>query len=122
MSKADLARHPFDLALALLDRQLIDSDGRRCGKADDLVLEGEAGGELRVVALRVGPGAMGAEGHGALSRLSARLFRADETVEVPLAAIAEVKSELTLDRPAAEFGLARGDRRAAAIIRRIPGS
>jgi sporulation protein YlmC with PRC-barrel domain len=122
MSRQDLGIAPFDLALALLDRQLIDSDGRRCGKVDDLELEGAPGGDLRVVALLAGPGAMRAEGHGALSRLSARLFAGDATIRIPLDAIGEVGSEVRLDRKAAELGLARGDERAAAIVRRIPGS
>ena len=30
----------LDLALGVLDHQLLDADGRRCGKVDDLELEG----------------------------------------------------------------------------------
>ena len=30
----------LDLGLGLLDHQLVDSDGRRCGNVDDLELEG----------------------------------------------------------------------------------
>jgi len=32
----------IDLGLNVLDHQLLDSEGRRCGKVDDLALDGRA--------------------------------------------------------------------------------
>ena len=40
----------------ILDHQLLDKDGRRCGNVDDLALEGGAGEALEVVAILSGPG------------------------------------------------------------------
>jgi hypothetical protein len=45
---------PLDLALGVLDHQLLDVEERRCGKIDDLELERNAAGELHVAAILVG--------------------------------------------------------------------
>ena len=45
----------LDLGLGLLDHQLLDSEGRRCGNVDDLELEGFRDGRPRVAAILVGP-------------------------------------------------------------------
>jgi len=45
--------------LQLLDRQLVDRSGRLCGKVDDLELsEPDGNGDLYVVAILCGPGAL----------------------------------------------------------------
>jgi sporulation protein YlmC with PRC-barrel domain len=46
-----------ELASGLLDLPLIDSDGKYCGIVDDVELDGDVGGTLRIHALLVGPGA-----------------------------------------------------------------
>jgi sporulation protein YlmC with PRC-barrel domain len=46
-----------DLGLRLLDDQLFDSDEHRCGRVDDIQLEGAPGARTEVSALLVGPGA-----------------------------------------------------------------
>jgi sporulation protein YlmC with PRC-barrel domain len=112
----------FDAGLLLLDRQLLDSDGRRCGKVDDLAFEGEPGEPLRLVALVSGPEAWRHSGRGGLGWLAARLFRGDRTIHIPVDAIDEVGSAITLNRTAADLGLAHGEELAAQVVRRIPGS
>lgn len=54
-----VAGRRYDAALHLLDRQLVDADGRLVGKVDDLELESDASGALKVSAVLVGPGALG---------------------------------------------------------------
>src|SRR5207253_2832793 len=46
----------IDIGLQVLDRQLLDKNGRRCGNVDDLAIEGGAGEVPEVVAILVGPG------------------------------------------------------------------
>jgi hypothetical protein len=108
-----------DLALGILDHQLLDREGRRCGKVDDLELEGVADGRPRVSAIVTGPG--GLRGRGRLGRLVARLSRG-RTVLIPWADVAEVRSGVQLRRSAKELRLGRGDDRARAWVERIPGS
>ena len=109
----------IDLGLGLLDHQLVDSEGRRCGKVDDLELAGVASGEPRVVAILVGAPAW--RGRGRFARLAARLA-AGRMVRVPWSEVANVRSSVVLKRRAQELGLGRGDERARLIVERIPGS
>jgi sporulation protein YlmC with PRC-barrel domain len=54
-----MAGRTMDAGLHLLDRQLIDRDGRLAGKVDDLELElPEGGGPPTVTAILAGPGAL----------------------------------------------------------------
>ena len=108
-----------DLGLGLLDHQLVDSEGRRCGKVDDLELEGVAEGKPQVTAILTGPGAWRDRGRlGALlSRLGAR-----RRVKVPWSEVAGVDSAVRLTKPASELRLARGDRRAERWIEKLPGA
>lgn len=104
----------IDLGLGVLDHQLIDSDGRRCGKVDDLDLDG-----LRVKAIVAG--GSGWAGRGRLGRLTAWLARG-RAVLVPWEEVRSVDDAVRLKRPAAELRLGRGDERARRLVERIPGS
>ena len=109
----------IDLGLGILDHQLVDSQGRRCGKVDDLELEGIGEGKPHVAAILTGPGAWRDRGRlGALlSRLAGR-----RRVKVPWSEVRSVDSAVRLKRPASELRLARGDRRAERWIEKLPGA
>jgi sporulation protein YlmC with PRC-barrel domain len=109
----------IDLGLGVLDHQLVDSDGRRCGKIDDLELEGIRDGEPRVVAILTGPPAW--RGRGLVGRLAARVARG-ELKRVPWEEVAEVKADVRLRKPAPELGLGRGDDRLRPLVEKLPGS
>lgn len=112
-----------DLGFVLMDRQLIDADGRRCGKVDDLDLDGGPGEEATVVAVVSGPEAWRAGKHGPIGWIAASLFGGrDDTAVIPLAAIDELGPTIKLKSTAAGLGLGHGDDRAAEFVRRIPGS
>ena len=54
-----MAGRVLDAGLHLLDRQLVDKDGRLAGKVDDLELTfPEGGGPPQVTAILAGPGAL----------------------------------------------------------------
>jgi sporulation protein YlmC with PRC-barrel domain len=109
----------IDLALGLLDHQLVDSEGRRCGNVDDLELD--FGKDLpRVEAILVGPPVW--RSRGFLGRLAASLSRARTTVRVPWAEVEKIEAAVHLRKPAREYGLGRGDDRARRWIEWIPGS
>ena len=46
-----MKRDVFDIALELLDHEVVDADGVPCGIVDDVELAGEPGEPLRAVAL-----------------------------------------------------------------------
>jgi hypothetical protein len=109
----------IDLGLGILDHQLVDSEGRRCGKVDDLELAGVAEGAPEVVAVLSGPSAW--RGRGRLGRLAARVA-GGRSVRVPWAEVAGLDAAVRLAKPARELRLGRGDDRARPLVERIPGS
>ncbi len=114
MSKAT----PVDLALGILDHQLVDSDGENCGKVDELELTGLDGGSPEVVEIVVGGNAW--RTRGLLGRIAARL--AGDAVHVPWSEVESVSAVVKLKRPAAELRLGRGDDRWARLIANLPGA
>jgi sporulation protein YlmC with PRC-barrel domain len=109
----------IDLALGVLDHQLVDSEGRRCGKVDDLQLAGLGEGTPHVTEILVGAPAW--RGRGRLGRMAAALA-GGRIVHVPWSDVAQIRSDVELKWAAAELGLGRGDDRARRLVERIPGS
>ncbi len=95
------AGEDVDLALGILDHQLVDVDGRRCGKADDLEVSGIREGRPRVTAILVGR---------------------RRHVHVPWDEVAKVDSAIHLKRSASELRLDRDERRARRLVSWIPRS
>jgi sporulation protein YlmC with PRC-barrel domain len=92
---------PIDIGLGLLDHQLVDSEGRRCGKVDDLELEGVREGRPVVKEILVGR---------------------RRQVHVPWDRVAKIDSAVHLKGTARELRLGRGDDRPRAWLERIPGA
>jgi sporulation protein YlmC with PRC-barrel domain len=90
----------IDIGLGILDHQLVDSEGRRCGKVDDLEIAGIAEGRPVVAEILVG-----------------RRRR----VHVPWERVEKVDSAVHLKGTARELRLGRGDDRARRWVGRIPG-
>jgi sporulation protein YlmC with PRC-barrel domain len=109
-----------DLALTVLDHQLVDADGERCGRVDDIELD-LRDGVCVPVALVVGRDAMARRvGAGRFGALVRRLLPvADHRVSWDQ--LDGVTHVVKLRRPAGTYGLARSDARLAPYIRRIPG-
>jgi sporulation protein YlmC with PRC-barrel domain len=107
-----------DIALSVLDHQLIDSEGENCGKVDDLEISGLDGDSPEIVEIIVGGNAW--RTRGLLGRLAARL--SGNAVHVPWSEVDSVTSVVTLKRSAAELRLNRGDDRWAALVGKLPGS
>jgi sporulation protein YlmC with PRC-barrel domain len=107
-----------DIALSILDHQLVDGDGNNCGKVDDLEITGLDGNSPEVVEIIVGGNAW--RSRGFLGRLAACLC--GNAVHVPWQEVDSVTSVVTLKRGAAALRLNRGDVRWASLIAKLPGS
>jgi sporulation protein YlmC with PRC-barrel domain len=107
-----------DIALGILDHQLVDSNGVNCGKVDDLELTGLDSGSPEVTEILVGGNAW--RSRGLLGRLAARF--AGDAVHVPWSEVESVSSVVKLKRPASELRLNRGDARWARLVGKVPGS
>ena len=110
----------LDLALGILDHQLIDADGRRCGKVEDLAIDGGPGEQAEVVAILSGPAVWRGRG-GFLGRFAARLG-GGARVRIPWSEVAEVESHVRLKKRAPDYGLGRVDDRLRPWVQRIPGA
>jgi sporulation protein YlmC with PRC-barrel domain len=107
-----------DIALSILDHQLIDGDGQNCGKVDDLEIAGLDGDSPEVVEIIVGGNAW--RSRGLLGRLAARFC--GNAVHVPWREVDSITSVVTLKRPCAKLRLNAGDERWATLVGRVPGS
>lgn len=107
-----------DIALSILDHQLVDSDGQNCGKVDDLEISGLDGDSPEVVAILVGGNAW--RSRGRLGQLAARF--SGNAVHVPWPEVRSVTSVVTLKHSAAELRLNRGDEHWASVVGKLPGS
>ena len=107
-----------DIALGILDHQLVDGDGNNCGKVDDLEITGLNDGTPEVTEILVGGNAWRARGR--LGRVGARV--SGDAVHVPWHEVAEVSSVVTLKSPASELRLDRGVQRWARLVGKLPGS
>jgi sporulation protein YlmC with PRC-barrel domain len=110
----------IDIALKVLDHQILDCDGRRCGKVDDIEIEGGAGETARVTAILVGPGVW-PQRAGWIGRVASRVG-GSYRVRVPWADVADVEASVILCKPAQELSLGRGDDRVRPWIEKIPGA
>ncbi len=107
------------LFAGLRDLEIVDSAGELCGIADDLELEGKAGGSLRIAAILVGPGAYGPR----MPRVVAWAVRklvGSGVVRIPWSAVEHVTSRITLNKSASELGLDAAERRLAPVLNKVP--
>jgi hypothetical protein len=103
----------------VLDHQLVEVDGMRCGKADDVAIApAPGGGPLELAGVLTGPGALLHRYRKPVMRYVIGLAGRDERF-VAWEDIADVESHLQLARRGVELDLASAERRAAAVLDRI---
>jgi sporulation protein YlmC with PRC-barrel domain len=125
-----MAGRVLDAGLHLLDRQLVDKDGRLAGKVDDLELTfPEGGGPPQVTAILAGPGALSRRLGGRfgawLEAVTNRLRDGDDDhpARIPFAVVKQIGSAIDLSVAKAELETDRleawtRDR----IIGKLPGA
>jgi sporulation protein YlmC with PRC-barrel domain len=111
----------FDVAYRLLDAELVDSEGRRCGRVDDVEIEGTPGGPAEITAILSGPGTWAQRLPRPLRPAAASVLSGD-CVRVPWDAVRDIAEVIYLKRRAGDLGLGRGDDAAGRVVRRIPRS
>jgi hypothetical protein len=109
-----VAGRVLEAGLHLLDRQLVDRDGRLAGKVDDLELEfPEGGGPPLVTAILAGPGALSRRIGGRfgawLEAVANRLRDGDDRrpASVSFAVVKRIESAVELSVPKAELATDR---------------
>jgi hypothetical protein len=117
----------MDLVYRVLDGQLVDVDGRRCGRADDLAFDGDVGSPPRLRAILSGSGTWYRRLPRPLRPLGARLFGTGllghDVIEVPWGQVDDIDATITLKAKARDLGLGQGDRLGAKkLVERLPRS
>jgi sporulation protein YlmC with PRC-barrel domain len=105
----------------LLDEQIVDSEGRRCGRVDDIELSGDP---PRVTALLVGEGLYPRRLPRWLRPLARRLAGEEtwgaNSLRIPWAEVDNVGSAIHLRGKAEELGLGEGDDPEKWLVKRLP--
>jgi sporulation protein YlmC with PRC-barrel domain len=124
-----VAGRVLDLHLHLLDRQVLDRDGRMVCKVDDLQLDTDAAGRLLVTAILVGPRALGPRLGGRLGQwvtaIATRLAdrRDSQPHRIDMGLVTEIGSAVTIARSRADLGVDLLETWVDEhVISRIPGS
>jgi sporulation protein YlmC with PRC-barrel domain len=119
----------IDAMLQLLDRQILDPDGRMVAKVDDVEVEERADGRLVVTALLTGPGALGPRLGGALGAISSRAWarltgkESGDSNPIDYSLVADIGSAITLSVSRATAGVDGFEVWARTrIIAALPGS
>jgi sporulation protein YlmC with PRC-barrel domain len=110
---------PLKLVAEVRDLQIIDSEGVKCGIADDVEFEGAPGNPLRVSSLLVGSGAYRHRLPNWAYSLIAVIF-GDRVVRIPWSEVEHITGWITLKKPGSEYGLLQTERRFEAIVKKVP--
>jgi hypothetical protein len=117
---------PMDLVYRVLDDQLVDVDGHRCGRADDIQFDGGLGERPVVHAILSCSGTWHRRLPRPLRSLGARVFGTGvlggDVLQVPWDEVDDLGSVIRLKARARDLGLGQGDRRQARIVARLPDS
>jgi hypothetical protein len=116
----------INLVYRVLDDQLVDVDGRRCGRADDLAFEGGVGEPPTLCAILSGSGTWHRRLPRPLRKLGARVLGegtlGHDVIQVPWDEVDEIGAAIKLKAAARDLGLGGGDEPTSDAARKLPGS
>jgi hypothetical protein len=105
----------------VLDHDIVDVDGVRCGIVDDIEFAVGDDGAPVLAALLVGPGAWQRRLPALVAVVAAWIF-GSARARVPWSEVTGLTQSVKLARRASEVGLGRLERKAATWLKRLPGS
>jgi sporulation protein YlmC with PRC-barrel domain len=117
----------MDLVRDLLDKKVVDRNGREMGRVDGIVLSIRAGAAPRVDAIEVGPRILAGRLRPALGRLVAGLEHAlgvdaGRPLRIPFAGILQMEDHVKVDLAFGETSAATVEQRLRRWIGSIPGA
>jgi sporulation protein YlmC with PRC-barrel domain len=116
----------MDLIRDLLDKQVVDRNGREMGRVDSVILEMRAGAPPRVAAIELGPAVLAARVRPILGRWIGALEHAagvgdGEPVRIAFEDIVSIADHVKVDRSVGESGVATIEQRLRAWLSGLPG-
>jgi sporulation protein YlmC with PRC-barrel domain len=120
-----VAADALHLVRDLLDKLVLDRDGRELGRVDGIVLE-IGGGDARVVAIEIGASILFRRVRPFLGRWAAGLERAlgiehGRPIRIPFDAIVDVSAHIRVDLHAADTAAPALEHRLRNVISSFPG-
>jgi sporulation protein YlmC with PRC-barrel domain len=116
-----------ELVRDLLDKLVVDRNGREMGRVDGIIAEHADGMAPRISALAIGPSVLGGRLHPAAGRFIAGLEQAfgvadGRPVRTAFSDVTEVGAVVKVDLVAGETGAGNVERRLRAWIEKIAGA
>jgi sporulation protein YlmC with PRC-barrel domain len=117
----------MDVVRDLLDKSVVDRNGREMGRVDGILLDYRSNHPVRLAALVIGPAALGDRLHPTLGRFVRRLekrLRIDHNrpARIDVADIDNIEGKVRLRLTISETAVAAIERRLRAWVIRLPGA
>jgi sporulation protein YlmC with PRC-barrel domain len=116
----------MDLVYRVVDDQLVDVEGRRCGRVDDLEFDGDLGSPPRLYSILSGSGVWWRRLPRPLRGLGQKVFGhgvvGEDVIRVPWEQVDAIDTVLHLKGKARDLGLGQGDDRLEPFIAKLPDS
>jgi hypothetical protein len=116
-----------NLVRDILDKNVIDRDGKPMGRVDGILVAGGGGQPPRIAAIEIGPSVLGYRVHPAAGRFIAGLEQAfgvadGRPVRVAFNRVTKIGSSLQVDLAIGETGAGNVEQCVRAWIDRLPGA
>ena len=117
----------MDVIRDLLDKDVVDRNGREMGRVDGVLLEQEAGQPPRLSAILIGPAALGYRLHPGVGRLVANLERRlgvdqGRPVRIDLADVDDIDRKIHVQLTIGETAAGAIERWLRRWVLKLPGS
>jgi hypothetical protein len=117
----------MDVVRDVLDKSIIDRNGREMGRVDGILIERQPNQPVRLTAVLIGPAALGDRLHPAAGRLVRRIEKSlgvDEgrPVRIEFADIDQIETKIRLRLTIGETAVAAVEQRLRSWLLRLPGS
>ena len=117
----------MDVVADILDREVMDRNGREMGRVDGILLDSTPGEPPRLAAILIGPSVLGDRVHprlGGLVRVIERFFNLNRNrpARIDFADISEIGRKVRLRLTVGDTEVDAVERRLRHWVRRVPGS
>ncbi len=117
----------MDVVRDVLDKSVVDRNGREMGRVDGILLDGPPDQPIRLAAILIGPAALGDRLHPALGRFVRRVekwFGVDQNrpTQIDFADIDDIGTKIRVRLTIGETAVDAVERRVRSWIRGLPGA
>ena len=117
----------MNLVRDLLDKQVVDRNGREMGRVDGVVLEQRRSEPPRLAGILIGASALGDRVHPAIGCVAAALelafgVNSERPIRIDVSDLSEIDRQVTIDRSIGETAADAVEKGMRAWITKIPGA